>query len=68
MRVIGECTMNYDPRSFSLDPHPTKVTLTFEPMEPAKAIEHMHRCIELAPTWTFRIEQVQPPNKQITDS
>lgn len=61
-RVIGECVMNYDPRSMSLDLHPTKVIVTYMPMSPSDAKAHLLKCQEAAPTWTFRLEKV-PANK-----
>lgn len=57
-RVVGETIFNYDPRSLSLDPRPTKAVLTCEPMTEKEASQHLLRCMEAAPTWRFKMENV----------
>lgn len=55
-RAVGECVMNYDPRSLSMDIHPTPVQMVgpWHNTE-AAAMSQMLDYMEAAPTWTWRV-------------
>ena len=56
-RAVGECVMNYDPRSLSMDIHRTPVQMVgpWHNTE-AAAMSQMLDYMEAAPTWTWRVE------------
>lgn len=56
-RAVGECVMNYDPRSYSMDIHPTPVRMDgpWHNTE-AAAMSQMLDYMEAAPAWKWRVE------------